>query len=417
MKKKKADDLEWNDKEKNEELLLQNTMEESKKPTETGDDLERNDEEKNEELPLQTTIEESEKKKAKMMYHPVSLADVCSDGFEERSDNSILRFVILHIRKAQLKFVKTFTSRQNKWNTSPNLSYDRIITCADLNSETGSCFCLIYSTQRESDFKLQKFKFDNCGVGEVGAIIEPLFSRRTLGSSDLPIVEHKLPLVHVMNGQVLLKKLTEVNFLEDSLPTSGTKFFYLKNIRLHVQNLTMEDPICTGFMCDRQEMRSAEGNSCGCLVQSDSCNIVLSCNLYFRSQEGKLLFSVRNYRSWVFTKLLCGSSISSISSKADYSDVDTLQKLRKHMTIIADYVNCAEGWSVFGWFRVGMLQDAADHSQDIMKNQTELISAETVTPHISRLWPTDVSVSELLKFQMQPKKVSVPIEDKAKGRA
>jgi hypothetical protein len=369
----------------------------------------------NDETSVEKGNEDERKKRSKPALEVVSLTEVCSDTFEENSDNKVLRFIILHIRKAQLKFVKTFSARQNKWNMNPNLSYDRIITCADISSEKGLCFCLIYSSQRESDFKLQKFKYDNCGVGEIGEIIEPLFSKKTLGSSDLPILEHKLPLNHISKNELLLKKIATVNYLEDALPNFGTKFFHMKNIQLHVQNLTVEDPICTGFMCDRQEMKGAEGTSCGCLIQSDGCNIVLSCNLYFRSKEGKPLFNVRNYRSWSLTKLLCGSSISHISTKSDYSDAETLMELRERMSVIVDYVNCAEGWSIFGWFRVGLLQDAADQAQDILKSQTELIAAETVTPHISRLWPADVNVSELLKFQMQAKKLNVPIIEKAKG--
>ncbi len=349
-------------------------------------------------------------------FRQVSLLEVCSEGFEEDSDNTYLRFVVLHIRKAQLKYVKTFyAGRPNKWSGVPNQAYDRIVTAADLSSDKGMCFCFLYSTQRESDFKLMQFKMNSCGVGEVGEVLEPVFLKKTLGNSDVPILEHKRPLVYVPNVAELMKEFPVVKFMEESFPNFGTRFFLLKGMHVRVQNATMEDPICTGYMCDRQEMKTAEGTPCGCLVQSDRCNLVLSCTLFVKTQEGEQLFSVKNFRSWVFTKLLCGNSLSDLVTKADYSDDESFDQMRSHLSIIIDYVNANGGWSIIGWFRIGMLQDAADSSQDLPKNQTELIAAETVTPHISRLCPTEIDVKELVRFQLPRKGVGVSLDAKAQG--
>jgi hypothetical protein len=162
-------------------------------------------------------------------------------------------------------------------------------------------------------------------------------------------------------------------------------------------------------------VKNAEGTPCGCLVQSDRCNVVLSCNLFIRTQEGEQLFSVKNFRSWVFTKLLCGSSLSDLLTKADYSDDESFDQIRSHLSIIVDFVNANGGWSIIGWFRIGMLQDAADSSQDLPKNQMEFIAAETVTPHISRLCPTEIKVQELYQFQLPKKGFAISASAKAQG--
>ncbi len=167
----------------------------------------------------------------------------------------MLRFVILHIRKCQLKYVKVFNSQQTKWNTNTNLQYDQILTAADISSSRGNCFCVIYSSQRESDFKLQKFKLESCGVGEVEEMIEPSFTRRTLGDSDVPILEHNRPLVPVRPLEKLLKDDDEVPFEEDKVVSFGSRFFFMKHVCIHMQNVLIEHPICTGFMCDRQEIK------------------------------------------------------------------------------------------------------------------------------------------------------------------
>jgi hypothetical protein len=62
-----------------------------------------------------------------------------------------------------------------------------------------------------------------------------------------------------------------------------------------------------------------------------------------------------------------------------------------------------------------MLQDAADAAQDLLKSQTEKISAETVIPHISRLWPTDVDMKELEQFQIKTKIDDIISSKRAKG--
>jgi hypothetical protein len=158
-------------------------------------------------------------------------------------------------------------------------------------------------------------------------------------------------------------------------------------------------------MCDRQEEKKAEGAPCGCLVQSDRCNVVLSCNLFVKDKEKQELFFVRNFRSWVFTKLLFGTSLSDLATKADYNEGEMFETVREHLFVIIDYVNSNGGWSVVGWFRIGMLQDAGDVSQDLPRNQIELIAVETFTPYVSRLCPSDIEASQLYQFQLHRRKV------------
>jgi len=75
--------------------------------------------------------------------------------------------------------------------------------------------------------------------------------------------------------------------------------------------------------------------------------------------------------------------------------------LRERTSIILDYVNSNGGWTVIGWYRVGMQQDAADKMQDFGKGQVETVAAETVMPHVSRLVSTFVEKDELVQFRLQ----------------
>jgi len=345
---------------------------------------------------------QNKKKKAKVTSKNVSLSDVCTEGFDEHSDNTVLKFIILNIKKVHQKSVKTFSSGHvSKWNVSTSLAYDRIITAADIGFPTGSCFCIIYQSQRESDNKLQKFKLESCGVGDVGEMIEPSYTGRNLGNSDVPILQHKWPLKPIRDSFTLLTTIPNMIYDEENLPNSGTRFFLMKGVLIHVQNVSMEIPICTGTMCDRQEIKSTSDQSCACLTVSNRCPVVLSCNLFVKDQDGRNILVVKEFRSWVFTKMICGSLLSDNSGKDDFNDGDNLDQLRERTSIILDYVNSNGGWTVIGWYRVGMQQDAADKMQDFGKGQVETVAAETVMPHVSRLVSTFVEKDELVQFRLQ----------------
>ena len=98
---------------------------------------------------------------------------------------------------------------------------------------------------------MQKFKLESCGVDDVGELIKPSYTGRTLGDSDVPILYHKWPLRPVKDSFTLLNKVPNVIYDEENLPNSGTRFFLMKGLFIHVQNVSMEIPICTGTMCDR----------------------------------------------------------------------------------------------------------------------------------------------------------------------
>jgi hypothetical protein len=53
---------------------------------------------------------QNKKKKAKIVSKDVSLSDVCTEGFDEYSDNTIMKFIVLNIKKVHQKSVKTFSS-------------------------------------------------------------------------------------------------------------------------------------------------------------------------------------------------------------------------------------------------------------------------------------------------------------------
>lgn len=81
------------------------------------------------------------------------------------------------------------------------------------------------------------------------------------------------------------------------------------------------------------------------------------------------------------------------------------ETVQEYLSIIIDYVNSNGGWSIVGWFRIQMLQDVSDVSQDLPRNQIEWIAVETFTPYVSRLCPSDIEASQLYQFQLHRRKV------------
>jgi hypothetical protein len=65
--------------------------------------------------------------------------------------------------------------------------------------------------------------------------------------------------------------------------------------------------------------------------------------LFVKDKEKQELFFVRNFRSWVFTKLLFGTSLSDLATKADYNEGEMFETVRQHLSVIIDYVNSNGG--------------------------------------------------------------------------
>jgi hypothetical protein len=137
--------------------------------------------------------------------------------------------------------------------------------------------------------------------------------------------------------------------------------------------------------------------------------VVLSCNLFVKDRDKRNILVVKEFRSWVFTKMICGSSLSDNSCKDDFNDGDNLDRLRERTSVIIDYINANGDWTIIGWYRVGMQQDAADKMQDHNKIPVETVAAETITPHVSRLIPNLVDRSELAQFQHEKCVVTNPL--------
>jgi hypothetical protein len=79
--------------------------------------------------------------------------------------------------------------------------------------------------QQASNYKLVKFKMSNFGVGEVGKVVEPLYLKKNLGSSDLCILEHQKPLIYFPDIGEVIRSIHEVEFMEKTLPKVGMRFF------------------------------------------------------------------------------------------------------------------------------------------------------------------------------------------------
>jgi hypothetical protein len=56
-------------------------------------------------------------------------------------------------------------------------------------------------------------------------VVEPLYLKKNLGSSDLCILEHQKPLIYFPDIGEVIRSIHEVEFMEKTLPKVGMRFF------------------------------------------------------------------------------------------------------------------------------------------------------------------------------------------------
>jgi hypothetical protein len=177
-------------------------------------------------------------------------------------------------------------------------------------------------------------------------------------------------------------------------PNMGcTRYFSSHNI-VDVQFLSPRfvESICLGNFCDRQlnteNLINTTNARCGCFHQDRSTSplliefdIALPCPFTFDQSGKTYITNFRSYRtSLLFIKKESLKLVQTTKS-------NHLFMLRNTVTNIVNYINNNGGWTYIGWLRTGIVHDISE----AQTAQAENLASTSQTPHLSYLYPTDVS--------------------------
>ena len=308
-------------------------------------------------------------------YEDVLLEEIMHDDYEAESKRT--NVVLLNIKVNETtknKNISIYSAKTGKGLASNDISYDRIFLFGSLCGN--KCFVVISSTKKNSARLLSKFT-DGCyTVGQTAVILEPVYMGKTLGKEgNLPILE-----VQKVFEPYIFPWVITIPYREPE--EVCTTYFYLKGVSIKIQLAEMQKSNCSGILCDRQKLEK----NCPCLYKSGRGQLVIDCwlKIYDSTDENSILLQMQNFRSWNFTQLILDKVNASMIVDDFRGEQET--KLRNSIKNIVNYCNKRGGWDLFGWMRRGHQIDASDD-----KLKGEQITAETISPHIIRLIPSQAT--------------------------
>lgn len=312
-------------------------------------------------------------------YENVLLEDILDEDYEP--ENKRTNAILLNIKvndSIKNKSVSTYSFKTQKTQANTDISYDRIFLFGSLC--TNKCFVIISTTKRNSARILSKFTDASYTVGQTLVILEPVYQGKTLGKDgNLPILE-----VQKTFEPFNFSWISQVPYHEPEEVT--TTYFYLKGACIKISLAEMQKSNCSGTLCDRQK----NDKSCSCLYKSGRGQLVIDCWVKILDTDNNIILEMQNFRSWNFTKLIL-DKVNASMIVDDFKD-EAEVKLRTCIKNIVSYCNRRGGWNISGWMRRGHQIDPVD-----TPNKGEQITAETISPHIIKLSPTNVSKDDLRK--------------------
>ena len=228
----------------------------------------------------------------------------------------------------------------------------------------------------------------------------------TIGS--IIIFVNPKPIEKFMNGMPMLESqdqailarpmvCSRIPFRND-LDANEMKAFHLKGSNLNLRTLTFVDSKCSGLFCDRQNIEADGRKACACFSHKSSCScIAMQMNLLFTTQdsENRLMEKFSSHQFLCF--LTKGSlSIDIRSSQLQHGN-DAYDDIIDSIEEIFELINEDGGWTITGWSKRGMINDAAllnsNNSGTSVTNgkdqgDSNKVLSEEVTSHIVQVFPT-----------------------------
>ena len=269
----------------------------------------------------------------------------------------------------------------------------------DVFSLSGQCGVIIYNNNDKAHQSLSLvISSDNAVLpGTAIAIMEPTYEKLYLGdNNDMPILldddmKSIIPLDMKENKWIWKREFPISTLITDV----GTRAFLYKKVFLKLNHVQIVKSNCTGQLCDR--IHKEDGStSCFCFSTPHTQSLVLSCNVFVYNNldldnSTHFIHINRHFQSYRFTMQLTDRVIIDTTMIADETQ-KYQPKLRLHVSAYVKYVNEHGGWTIMGWYRNALKQDAnvtTDDRKSKSDDNKNKILSEEVEPHIVRLVPNE----------------------------
>jgi hypothetical protein len=265
-----------------------------------------------------------------------------------------------------------------------NKTYDRIATYADINDQTGRCFCVILKTSQHSSSFFESTLKSQEGVGNLFLLEEPDPVSNSLGTTgSVPVVDdctRALPLVLSYTDSVPAVPITAPDIGE-------TRYFCQHGIiDISMSMASIATASCSGIFCDRQSIPASQFQRCGCFHHGRSPGLVIQLDVTLpvpADFEQRRRTTITRFRSWRTSQLFIKPDAWAGIRKDSMAQISLLRQAVRN---VVDHVNANGGWTYIGWLRTGAVHDSSDTSGG---STADNLANTTQRPHLSYLLPTN----------------------------
>ena len=333
--------------------------------------------------------------------------DLCSlDALNESEKNALVRTDRRYIDFQLLRVVMTTPNNSmmisrykkgvNKRGSGTEQAFGRMFLCRIFNkNESEGSSELVYLMQGEKTNR-QLWTRDNTrrddGTLTIGCyfrILAPDFISSYL-NGEIPIISTQRPAI------LMERPMSVPSVLIRNLGINQSRGYVLNNAQLYVQGLTAIQAPCNGNLCDKQRIMELKNGKCGCYnwrEQKSRCvfnhSIVVSPASHGGNTPNKIPES--NFSSQKFSQLYLRRPVPNSVRLAQLQDSNEFWDIRDKIDDLQDYVNDHGGWTVVGWYRLGMVEDKAMQESNNQFNgnqESPLVEASETRFHIIQIYPT-----------------------------
>lgn len=205
-------------------------------------------------------------------------------------------------------------------------------------------------------------------------------------------VNNETPLISTLRPAILMETPTTIPSVRvQNLGQDQSRAFVLNSANLFVQGIQVIESPCNGNVCDKQRIHELKGGKCSCYSWKDlksrcvfNHNIIISHLAPANHQPLKIW--EEHYTSQKFSQLYLTKPVPNNVRLAHMQDSNEYFDIRECVQEMCDYVNLNGGWTVVGWYSLGMVTDKALVNNN---NETEAkVEAGETKHHIISVYPT-----------------------------
>ena len=227
-------------------------------------------------------------------------------------------------------------------------------------------------------------------IGCYFRVIAPEFITNYL-NNEVPMLTSLQPAV-LMSPPMVMNQVPIVN-----LSINQSRAFVLNHASVYVQGLQAIESPCNGNVCDKQRIVELRGGRCACYTWGEMKTRCVFNHSIVVSHKNANNLSVQitdsHFTSQRFSQHYLRTPLPNNVRLSHLQDSNEMWDIKNGMREIIDYVGDKGGWTVVGWYRLGMVTDRAlvNNSTNQFSNTAEednQVEAGETKHHVVAIYPT-----------------------------